>query len=154
MAGDRVPDELSEDIVLEAENLETAARLKAPASVQIMNPFPAHRWSNDRQLYCACEEGGHVDVPIKWPGSGKYEFWIAFTQAGDYGIVETAVDGNKVGDRFDGYDLDVRPAPLVRMGTVDLAPGSHTLRFTVVEKNPLSRGYYLGIDYVVFKAGK
>jgi WD40 repeat protein len=154
MAGDRVPDEPSEDIVLEAENLETAARLKAPAGAQIMTPFPAHRWSNDRQLYCACEEGGHVDVSIKWPGSGKYELWIAFTQAGDYGIVETAVDGKKVGDRFDGYASDVRPGPLVRMGTVLLAPGSHILRFTVVGKSSLSRGYYLGIDYVVFKAGK
>jgi hypothetical protein len=79
---------------------------------------------------------------------------IAFTQAGDYGIVETSVDGKKVGDRYDGYDSDVRPGPLVRMGTVLLAPGSHILRFTVVGKSSLSRGYYLGIDYVVFKAGE
>jgi hypothetical protein len=43
---------------------------------------------------------------------------------------------------------------LVRMGTVDLAPGSHIFRFTVVRKNLLSRGYYLGINYVLFKAGK
>jgi hypothetical protein len=43
-------------------------------------------------------------------------------------------------------DSDVRPGPLVRMGTVVLAPGSHILRFTVVRRSSLSRGYYLGID--------
>jgi hypothetical protein len=154
MAGERVPDELSEDIVLEAENLEVAKRVKASTFVQPMTSFRAHRWSNDRQLFCSCEAGGHVDVAIKWPGTGKCELWIAFTQAGDYAVVETALDGKKLGDPFDGYDPDVRPAPLVNVGTVELSAGSHVLRFTPVGKNPGSSGYHVGIDYVVFKTAK
>jgi hypothetical protein len=153
-ADDRVPDLSSEDIVLEAENLEIADRAKCSASVQIMTPFPAQRWSNDRQLFCVCEEGGHVDLSLKWPGTGKYEMSIAFTQAGDYGIVETALDGSTLADRFDAYDPEVRPGPLVCMGTVNLAPGSHTLRFAAVGKNSWSRSYFIGIDFVVFKSVK
>jgi hypothetical protein len=67
--------------------------------------------------------------------------------------VETALDGKgkKLGDPFDGDDPDVRPAPLVRMGTVELSAGSHVLRFTAVGKNPASGGYRVGIDYLCFK---
>jgi hypothetical protein len=34
------------------------------------------------------------------------------------------------------------------LGTVDLAEGLHRLRFTVVDKDPQSTGYNMGIDRV------
>jgi hypothetical protein len=69
MTGERFPQELSEDIVLEAENVELTDRVKSPTIVQLMTSFRAHRWSNDRQLFCVCEQGGHVDCSVKWPGT-------------------------------------------------------------------------------------
>jgi len=48
--------------------------------------------------------------------------------------------------QFDGYAPSYRKADTVNWGSIVLTNGTHNLKFTVVDKNPLSSGYAVGID--------
>jgi hypothetical protein len=154
LAGDRVPAELSDEIVLEADNLAIKNTRRSGAVAQLMAPWASHHWSNDHQLLCVCESGGYIELGINWPDSGKYLMSIVFTQAPDYGIVETALDDMSFSQHADLYASEVQPGEPMEMGTVNLAPGQHTLRFTAIDTNPMSGRFLFGVDYVVFKPVK
>jgi hypothetical protein len=91
---------------------------------------------------------GFVEIPVDVPETGRYTLEVRLTRAPDYGRVEVALDGRKMGGVFDGYDEQVAPAEPLRLGTVELPKGSHRLRFTAVDKDPRSSDYFMGIDWV------
>jgi serine/threonine-protein kinase len=76
---------------------------------------------------------------------------IAFARAGDYGIAAVSLDGKRVGRAFDGYHEFVSPSGLVAFGVMQLSEGRHRLRFTAVDKNPKSKGCFMGIDYLTLR---
>ncbi len=141
----RTPEQYS----FEAEDLpilETANCLvvKQPMAER----YGPKRWSNDQQLFGATAKGDHVTLGVDVPITAHYRLDIFFTKAPDYGIVEIALDGKLIGERFDGLNKAVVPAGKVNFGNVHLTEGIHELRFTVVDKNRDSDNYYLGIDYL------
>jgi serine/threonine protein kinase/WD40 repeat protein len=131
---------------LEAEDLKITACEDCKSCVQDMTPWADFRWGNGRQLFGMARLGGYVEVEVEVAREGKYRLDVEFTQAPDYGRVEVAVAGRKVGEAFDGYHDEVRPSDRVALGVVALALGGNRIRFTVVGKHELSSGYYLGID--------
>jgi hypothetical protein len=54
--------------------------------------------------------------------------------------------------RFDGYAPSYRKAKTVNWGSIVLTNGMHDLKFTVVDKNPLSSGYSVGFDKFALSA--
>lgn len=138
--------------VLEAEQLPILESQKCKPSAQDMNEWGAAKWSKGRHLFCAAERGGWVELALRPPQPGRYRLDIHFTKAPDYGIVEVSLDGKKLGQRFDSFNEEVVPSGKVSFGIVNLSAKDHRLRFTVVNKNPRSQDYHLGIDCVRLEA--
>jgi hypothetical protein len=134
--------------VYEAEHLRIVAAEDCPCSVQDLKPWGRENWSNGKQLACEPRKGGFVGLEVDVPQSGRYRLDVHFTKAPDSGLVETSLDGRRVGPVFDGYHETVVPSGQIEYGTFDLAEGPHRLRFTAVGKDPKSKNYRMGIDCV------
>ena len=134
--------------VHEAEHLRIVAAENCPNSVQDLKPWGRENWSNGKQLACAPREGGFVELEVDVPRAGHYRLDVHFTKAPDYGLVETSLDGRRVGPVFDGYNETVVPSGQIEYGTFEVGEGPHRLRFTAVDRNPKSENYWMGIDCV------
>ena len=113
-----------------------------------MKAWGREHWSNGKHLFCEARKGGFVELEVDVPQSGRYRLDVHFTKACDYGLVETSLDGRRVGPVFDGYNETVTPSGQVEYGTFELSEGPHRLRFTAVDKNAKSDNYWMGIDCV------
>jgi hypothetical protein len=135
--------------VHEAEHLRVVASQNCPRyAIQDMKAWGREHWSNGKQLFCEPRKGGFVELEVDVPQSGRYRLDVHFAKAPDYGLVETSLDGRRVGPVIDGYNEAVVPSGQVGYGTFELAEGHHRLRFTAVDKNPKSENYWMGIDCV------
>ncbi len=132
--------------VYEAEQLKVVAAENCRYQVQDLKPWGREHWSNGRHLWCRSEKGGFVEFAVDLPRTGRYHLDVHLTKSGNYGRVETSLDGGKVGPVFDGYHTTVAPPDRVSCGTFALSEGRHSLRFTVVDRDPRSAGYEMGID--------
>ena len=95
--------------------------------------------------------GGMVKFALPVKESGSYEVFGRFVRSYDYGTIQLAIDGKKVGKPFNAYSPTVVPSDPVRFGKIELKKGEHTLSFTVVGKDPDSAGYFMGLDYILLK---
>lgn len=131
-------------IVIEGESLLPAA--DASAFVSLQRNCCGVTWSGNAQLFVQGGKAGDDALfNLQVPAAGSYEISAVLTQAGDYGIVELKLDGEKLGT-FDGYVPDaVRTAPL-SLGVTRLTRGSHALVLAVTGKHPASAGYFAGLD--------
>jgi hypothetical protein len=106
-------------------------------------------WSGGAQLWLqATKAGDSATLQFTVPTTGRYDLTAVLTRAGDYGIVQAAVDGQAAGAPFDGYGTGVVVAPPVDEGQLDLAAGAHTLTLTLTGKNAASTNYLVGLDYI------
>jgi serine/threonine-protein kinase len=134
--------------VYEAEHLKVVDSTAWAVARQDLRQWGPH-WSNGKHLFCRGPQGSFVELQVDVPEAGRYRLAVCFTLSLDYGVVETALDGRKIGGLFDGLHANtIGPTEKVEFGTFELGEGPHRLRFTVVDKNPQSPGYYMGIDYV------
>jgi hypothetical protein len=107
-------------------------------------------WSAGAQLWFqATKAGDQATLRFTVPTAGVYALSTVRTQARDYGIVTTAIDGATIGTAFDGYHAPnvVLTAPIAE-GTMNLGAGTHTLTLAVTGKNPAATGYLVGLDYL------
>jgi hypothetical protein len=109
-------------------------------------------WSNDCQLFCNSPKGGFAEIEFEFLQSGRFRLEVVFTRAPDFGNVEASIDGRPLGNRFAGYAKKVERSGWFDMGEVELRPGRHTLRFTVVDQDKRSSNYRMGIDCLRLRA--
>jgi hypothetical protein len=130
---------------LEAERLAVVDS-SAPAGPQ--GDCCGVRWSGGAQLWLQSDGAGDfVTARFEVSQAGTYDIAMALTQAGDYGMHEVSVDGEPVGDVFDGYRSGgVGVVGDVPYGQLDLAAGEHTITFTVTGRNDAASGYLVGVD--------
>jgi WD40 repeat protein/tRNA A-37 threonylcarbamoyl transferase component Bud32 len=134
--------------VYEAEYLKIVDT-SVQTAVQDMRRGGREHWSNDKHLLCATPKGGFVELQADVPETGRYRLAVCFTHAGDFGVIETALDGRKTGGLFDGWwENGTLSTEKIEYGTFELREGPHRLRFTAVDKNPKSADYHIAIDYV------
>jgi hypothetical protein len=132
--------------ILEAECLPFATREGSRCAAQDMERWGREKWSGGKQLFCQTEAGGFVELEIEAPQAGAYTLAVSLTRAPNYGRVEVALDGRRVGPVFDGFAAEVTPPTRLPLGRVELGEGSHRLRFTAVGKNTRATGFAMGID--------
>jgi hypothetical protein len=130
----------------EAEHLPVTAS-KAAAAPQDMAEFGGPMWSGGKQLFCQAEAGGVVELTINVKQAGKYRIRVLGTAAPDFGMIRVALDTKEAG-HFDLYAGQVCPSGPLELGTHELSAGKHTIRFSVVGKNPGSKGHSFGIDAI------
>jgi WD40 repeat protein len=111
-------------------------------------------WSNDKQLTCSAQKEDFVELRVDAPETGRYRLVICLTRSWNFGLVEVALDGRKIGGLFDGLHGAAPPTEKIDYGTFELREGPHRLRFTAVDKNPRSAGYGMGIDYLQLMPAK
>jgi len=131
-------------LVVEAEALLPAVEATDP--VQAQGNCCGIQWSGNAQLWFRSNAAGDsVTVAFEAPKAGAYDLSAVFTRAGDYGIHELSLDGQRLGEPFDAYNpaLGTQRA---EYGQVELSGGRHTLTFTVTGKNASSGGFFAGVD--------
>jgi len=131
---------------LEAEGLGVEQPRDSDLSVQQMASFGVDKWSADAQLFCATRLGSSFTLTIPVERAGRFRLDLYATLAPDFGIVQAALDDKRVGGRFDAYAPVVLPSGPIPLATVNLAAGSHRLRFDVIGKNAASTDFKLGLD--------
>jgi hypothetical protein len=115
---------------------------------QPMTSFGAD-WSGDAQLlWMDAQNGSALDLQIQIETAGLYAVSLGLTKGPDYGIIQTAVDGKRSPEGFDGYSPQVTRDGRVELGSFTLQPGTHTISLTVVGKNRQSSGFLVGVDRV------
>jgi hypothetical protein len=109
-------------------------------------------WSNQAQLYFrATAIGDFVRQTATVAAPDSYDVAAYFTKGSNYGILGLKIDGQIVGDPVDLYapGATLTRSSRIEFGTVYLHSGSRTLTYEVLNKNPASSGYNLGMDDIL-----
>ncbi|MHB0999028.1 MAG: glycoside hydrolase family 172 protein [Armatimonadota bacterium] len=106
-------------------------------------------WSNNDQLFFTPQtQDASFTVKFKSPKEGRYTIYLYPTKSWDYGFYKAYLDGAPAGKTMDLYAQDVTSPKALSIGTFQLSEGDHTLKFECMGKNPLSDGYFLGLDMI------
>lgn len=132
----------------EAESMPVLARHRCDGNVQDMAEWGGPMWSGGRQLLCRAQTCGFVELAFSNRRAGRFRMQALATAAPDFGIVQVALDGKHLGHKINLYSGRVCPAGSIDLGTIDLTPGRHALRFTSVGKDPASANVWFGVDAV------
>lgn len=97
-------------------------------------------------FYRGSEPGDYMTVTVNVPESGTYNLQSRFLHSPLYGQVQVYVDGQSVGDVYDGYAPEVLAAESFEHGDVQLTAGAHTIRYEVVGKHAQSGNFFIGLD--------
>jgi tetratricopeptide (TPR) repeat protein len=137
---------------LDDSRLHTMASVSGEQLVrQDMGQF-GPSWSEDSQLWwLPSGAGARLKLIIHSEQSGEYSVVVNCTLAHNYGQFQLFVNGQRVGERFEGFNPGKHPDDVIHSGRVtlgraQLSSGANTFVFEVVGKNASSAGYMVGID--------
>ncbi|QEH38880.1 hypothetical protein OJF2_74900 [Aquisphaera giovannonii] len=136
---------------LEGEALKVRSRTAGDVSNQPTHAF-GDGWSGEDQLWWRPrEDGAELELELPVERAGAYAISAAFTMAPDYGRFEVTLDGRplKWVDLYQPRREDFRTGSVpMALGTATLDAGVHVLGVRVSGKNPESRGYFFGLDWI------
>ena len=132
----------------EAVGLPQVASGRCKCSVQDMGQWERAMWSQGKQLFCAAEKDGFVELALEVHKPGTYRLRVLATAAPDYGTARMALDGKWLAPRFDLYCGRVSPSGTLELGSYTFPVGQHRIRFESVGKNTASGGFFFGIDAI------
>jgi hypothetical protein len=133
------------DAITEGKELMAHGKTEGGAlSIQAGN-----QWTGDGQLFFNNEKGAGAWVEFTFSVENEQvrRLFVPVTRSYDFGIYEISLDGKSMGEPVDFYNATVEVHDQA-LGDMTLPPGQHTIRFTCTGKNPLSRGWKLGVDSV------
>ncbi|MCW5942111.1 MAG: DUF2961 domain-containing protein [Fimbriimonadaceae bacterium] len=99
-------------------------------------------------LYRPAEQtGAWLEIPITVRLTEPLRLLLNATTSYDFGTYQAYLDGVKLGEPFDLYSAEVSNREI---HLLDFWPsvGEHVVRLECVGKNPVSKGYYLGLESV------
>lgn len=137
-------DDLAIEQIVEGESLRDTA---SGAPVTVENSCCGVVWSENQQLRLdASQAGDSTTLKVQAPTSGRYDLSADLTTGPDFGALEIQIDGQPVGQPFDGYTPQTAIERRVDLGEVLLTEGEHTLSLTVTGRDPSSAGLSAGLD--------
>lgn len=96
----------------------------------------------------ATDYGQYLEATIEITRGGQYDLYARFRHQANAGVVVIDVDGERLGGPFDTSTVSVRSFKTERVGRVALGRGTHTVRFTVVDKNVDATGVRFSPDLI------
>ncbi|HEY3963491.1 MAG TPA: C1 family peptidase [Planctomycetaceae bacterium] len=114
--------------------------------VRDMHDWGSKQWGAGKQLYCAAENGGSLELEYEVPEEGRFEIFLYLTLAPDFGRLKILIDGRVLTRQPDGFCGRVEPSGPLSLGIHDLKQGPHRLIVATIGKNDLSAGHSFGID--------
>jgi hypothetical protein len=140
-------------ITLEAEALMPNAQLThggGQVGRQDMTQF-GPGWGGNAQLFWSVNViGAQLRLGPTVPSAGRYQVFVVFTKAPDFGRFKASFDG-KTEITVDGYAATVG-RDRAFLGEYDLTAEPHELLITVVGRDHNSKGFYVGLDRIEFKS--
>jgi hypothetical protein len=138
---------------IEGEEMTIAKASAGKASAQDMANFKKDRWSGGKQLFWnGAKPGETLELEFDVAKQGWYELSAAMTMAGDYGVVEVSLDGEKLtASPLDLYHYpDVVTTGVVELGKLELDAGKHRLTIKITGANlAAKKAYMFGLDYLL-----
>jgi hypothetical protein len=132
----------------EATGLSVVASGRCRCNTQDMADWSRAMWTRGKQLFCAAEKEGFVELAMEVRKPGRYRLRVLATAAPDFGTIRMALDGKRLEPQFDLYCGRVSPSGTLELGTHAFTAGQHRLRFFNTGKNAASAGYSFGLDAI------
>jgi hypothetical protein len=135
--------------VLEGEQLKVLENTGGTTVRQTMTG-QTEEWSDDAQLWWRdAAPGAQLTLALPVAASGTYDVKARFTKAGDYGIVQLSLDGQKIGAPQDLFDPQLTVSGELKLGQFSLAAGEHRLSVEIIGANEKAKkSYMFGLDYL------
>ena len=143
----------SQRILLEGEALKITRRAGALVKQRVKG-IGKENWSGDHHIWWkGAKPGDVIEFSVPVPKTGNYRIAAVMTKAKNYGIVQFALDGNKIAEPIDLYNNGVlHTGEVVLADAIPLNPGEHKLSVTMVGANPEAlKKYMFGLDYISLK---
>ncbi|MEX2185986.1 MAG: VCBS repeat-containing protein, partial [Pirellulales bacterium] len=140
---------------IEGEDMTVAKASAGKTSAQDMANFKKDRWSGGKQLFWSGgKPGAKLELEFDVADAGKFNVAAALTMAGDYGVVQLFLDGEKLCEPLDLYNYpDVVTSGVLDLGTREVAAGKHLLSVEIAGANPAAQqAYMFGLDYLLLSA--
>jgi D-arabinan exo alpha-(1,3)/(1,5)-arabinofuranosidase (non-reducing end) len=110
---------------------------------QLSNIYP-----EGHQIYMPqTQENAWLEIPFEIKKKEPLRLLLNLTRSYDFGKYQAYLNGVKLGSAMDLYNKEVASREYHLLDFWP-DPGTYTLRLECVDKNPLSQGYYLGIESV------
>ena len=106
-------------------------------------------WTKDIIFFRAEGVGSSLSIPFDAPRDGTFEVTTQLVHSFDYGNYEAYLDGKALGGVQKAYAAETYASHDHILGRAKLKAGPHELMFKAVGKEPVSTGYYLGVDNIV-----
>lgn len=134
---------------IEGEYLEVMTFDSGTVSAQTGN----FGWSNRSQLWWRNGyPGDELITKFKLNQTGKYTVSVQLTKAVDYGIIQLYLNGNPIGNKFNGFTKNgVKPVE-VNLGNHVLSEGENIFTIKILgSDNRAKPGNMAGIDFLKFQ---
>ncbi|MFW6164124.1 MAG: DUF2961 domain-containing protein, partial [Planctomycetota bacterium] len=108
------------------------------------------QWTNDDHLWwTGAKPGDTLQIKLPVEKAGRYDLQVILTKARDYGIVQFALDGEKIGEPVDLYHPTVTRTEPISLGVHALDAGQHVLAVTITGANDKAeKAYMFGLDVI------
>lgn len=104
---------------------------------------------NDKFLYFApLDDKAFLTVKFSVREASIYDTWLHMVKSWDYGTYQVFIDGKSISNPIDNYTANATQSASLNLGQLSIEAGEHTLQFQCTGKNPLSKGYSLGLDRI------
>jgi putative heme-binding domain-containing protein len=137
---------------IEGESLKILEKTGGTARSQKMQPFTKDAWSGDDHLWWTdARPGDKLSLELPVQEAGRYQVELVLTRASDYGVVQLALDDDKLGEPIDLYNAppDVVTTGVLTFGPYELSSGPHGVTVEIVGANERAApAYMFGLDYV------
>lgn len=135
---------------IEGETMKVVGKSAGNARSQPMSAFRDDKWSgNDHLWWTDAKPGDQLELELSVESGGTYTVEVVMTMARDYGIVQLAVDDQKLGGPIDLYnDPQVQTTGVLSFDNVHLDAGTHAFIVKIVGANPNAIAHMVGLDYV------
>ena len=140
---------------LEGERLKVLSKTGGDPHEQDMSGY-GPEWSGEAHLWWTdAKPGDKLDLALPVAKAGPYTLKMQLTKAIDYGIVQLALDGQKLGGPIDLFNDGVVTTGELDLGRRELSAGEHKLTVEIVGANAKAvKAYMFGLDYVKLEAGR
>lgn len=131
---------------IEAESLLPPVEATAPVDDRDNCCMRGGKWSGDAELRLRGDDRGDlVTVEFEVPEAGTYDLSVVRGKGKNYGVSQLFINGEAVGDPYDGYRISVA-RETVGYGRFGFEAGEHQLTLEVVGQHDDSGGHYASID--------
>ena len=129
----------------EAESMAAKPR-RGKADQQKLNSVGLS--NNHQLLWTGAHTGDTLELSFQADYAATVPLHLRAIKAADYGIIDVAVNGQKVASNIDLYHSQGHYSVLIDLGEVALDEGANTLAIGIRGKNAKSSGMTVGLDYL------